>query len=123
MDIKAIRIMPRTRMCKGKGSRMRLGEWGRVWAKRVFLGYFVPWQQWLPTGRHGLCVARVITLPCAVCARAPNRIADLCLRALLTQAMLMALHDLGISQVFDVVYGASAGAINATYFLTGQRNG
>ncbi len=24
---------------------------------------------------------------------------------------------------FDAVYGASAGAINATYFLTGQREG
>ena len=24
---------------------------------------------------------------------------------------------------FDAVYGASAGAINATYFLTGQRDG
>ncbi|KAG2437370.1 hypothetical protein HXX76_006025 [Chlamydomonas incerta] len=45
------------------------------------------------------------------------------MRGCISGAMLMALHDLGISQVFDVVYGASAGAINATYFLTGQRNG
>ncbi len=45
------------------------------------------------------------------------------MRGCISGAMLMALHDLGISDVFDVVYGASAGAINATYFLTGQRCG
>ncbi|KAG2453129.1 hypothetical protein HYH02_002456 [Chlamydomonas schloesseri] len=45
------------------------------------------------------------------------------MRGCISGAMLMALHDLGVSHVFDVVYGASAGAINATYFLTGQRCG
>ncbi|KAK9856443.1 hypothetical protein WJX84_002513 [Apatococcus fuscideae] len=36
---------------------------------------------------------------------------------------LQALHDLGLRDVFDVAYGSSAGAINATYFLSGQREG
>lgn len=31
----------------------------------------------------------------------------------------MGLLDMGLTGVFDAVYGASAGAINATYFLTG----
>eukprot|EP00775_Hariotina_reticulata_P009223 gene9223-9388_t len=38
-------------------------------------------------------------------------------------AMLMGLLDMGLTGVFDAVYGASAGAINATYFLTGQPEG
>lgn len=45
------------------------------------------------------------------------------MRGCISGAMLMALHELGVSEVFDVVYGASAGAINATYFLSGQRYG
>ena len=32
--------------------------------------------------------------------------------------MVVALEQLGLSDVFDVIYGASAGALNATYFLT-----
>jgi predicted patatin/cPLA2 family phospholipase len=31
--------------------------------------------------------------------------------------------DICCRDAFDAVYGASAGAINATYFLTGQRDG
>lgn len=36
---------------------------------------------------------------------------------------LQAMHDLGMRDVFDAVYGSSAGAINSTYFLSGQREG
>jgi predicted patatin/cPLA2 family phospholipase len=36
---------------------------------------------------------------------------------------LQALGDLGLQNVFDAVYGSSAGAINSTYFLSGQRDG
>jgi predicted acylesterase/phospholipase RssA len=32
----------------------------------------------------------------------------------------MALEELGLTDVFDEVYGASAGAVNAAYFLAGQ---
>ena len=32
-----------------------------------------------------------------------------------------ALNDLGLRNAFDAVYGSSAGAINATYFLSGER--
>ncbi|GFR47605.1 hypothetical protein Agub_g9340, partial [Astrephomene gubernaculifera] len=45
------------------------------------------------------------------------------MRGCISGAMLMGLHDLGLTHVFDAVYGASAGAINATYFLSGQRHG
>ncbi|GLI62422.1 hypothetical protein VaNZ11_005044, partial [Volvox africanus] len=45
------------------------------------------------------------------------------MRGCISGAMLMALHELGLTDVFDAVYGASAGAINATYFLAGQRHG
>jgi predicted patatin/cPLA2 family phospholipase len=34
--------------------------------------------------------------------------------------MLVALEEMGLRDTFDVVYGASAGAFNATYFLAGQ---
>ena len=37
--------------------------------------------------------------------------------------MLVQLHDMGLRRVFDAVYGSSAGAINLTYFLAGQREG
>jgi predicted acylesterase/phospholipase RssA len=37
--------------------------------------------------------------------------------------MLMGLQDMGCTHCFDAVYGASAGAINSTYFLTGQPEG
>uniref|UniRef100_A0A7S1SUM6 Patatin n=1 Tax=Tetraselmis chuii TaxID=63592 RepID=A0A7S1SUM6_9CHLO len=45
------------------------------------------------------------------------------MRGSVTAGMLAALHDLGLQRVFDSVYGSSAGAINLTYFLTGQREG
>ncbi len=35
----------------------------------------------------------------------------------------MGLLDIGARETFDGVYGASAGAINGCYFLSGQRNG
>jgi hypothetical protein len=37
-------------------------------------------------------------------------------------AMLMGLSDMGLgANVFDAVYGASAGAINSTYYLSGEQ--
>ncbi|BDA50943.1 hypothetical protein COCOBI_17-1620 [Coccomyxa sp. Obi] len=45
------------------------------------------------------------------------------MRGVVTGAALQAMHDLGLRNAFDAVYGSSAGAINATYFLSGQRDG
>lgn len=45
------------------------------------------------------------------------------MRGVVTGAMLMKLHELGMRDCFDAIYGASAGAINATYFLSGQEHG
>jgi predicted patatin/cPLA2 family phospholipase len=42
------------------------------------------------------------------------------MRGVISCAALMALEELGMSDVFDEVYGASAGAANAAYFLAGQ---
>src|SRR5215470_2607655 len=42
------------------------------------------------------------------------------MRGVISCAALMALEDLGMTDVFDDVYGASAGAVNAAYFLAGQ---
>src|SRR5262245_63389278 len=42
------------------------------------------------------------------------------MRGVISCAALMALEDLGMTKVFDEVYGASAGALNAAYFLAGQ---
>lgn len=42
------------------------------------------------------------------------------MRGIVTGAMLMGLQDMGLTHCFDAVYGASAGAINSTYFLTGN---
>ena len=42
------------------------------------------------------------------------------MRGIISCAALMALEDLGMTEVFDEVYGASAGAVNAAYFLAGQ---
>lgn len=39
------------------------------------------------------------------------------MRGVTSGGMLVALHDLGLSDAFDVVYGCSSGAINASYFL------
>ena len=62
--------------------------------------------------------------------RAPGDTATLALvvegggmRGAVSGGGLQALHDLGLRDAFDVVYGSSAGAINATYFLSGQRDG
>src|SRR6266576_7212705 len=42
------------------------------------------------------------------------------MRGVISCAALMSLQDLGLTTVFDEVYGASAGAVNAAYFLAGQ---
>ena len=42
------------------------------------------------------------------------------MRGVISCAALMALEDIGLTQAFDEVYGASAGAVNAAYFLAGQ---
>lgn len=42
------------------------------------------------------------------------------MRGVVSAGMLWALEDLGCHNVFDAVYGSSAGAINAAYFLAGQ---
>lgn len=42
------------------------------------------------------------------------------MRGVVSCAALMGLEDLGMTHVFDEVYGASAGAVNAAYFLAGQ---
>jgi predicted patatin/cPLA2 family phospholipase len=42
------------------------------------------------------------------------------MRGVISCASLMALEELGMTEVFDEVYGASAGAVNAAYFLAGQ---
>ncbi|HEY3505637.1 MAG TPA: patatin-like phospholipase family protein [Actinocatenispora sp.] len=42
------------------------------------------------------------------------------MRGVLSGAMLTALEDLGFGSVFDGVYGASSGALNAAYFLAGD---
>lgn len=42
------------------------------------------------------------------------------MRGVVAGGMLAALEDLGLSHAFDAVYGSSAGAIGATYFLSKQ---
>ena len=42
------------------------------------------------------------------------------MRGVISCASLMALEELGLTEIFDEVYGASAGAVNAAYFLAGQ---
>src|SRR5499433_3227138 len=42
------------------------------------------------------------------------------MRGVISCAALMGLEELGMTDVFDEVYGASAGAVNAAYFLAGQ---
>src|ERR1043165_8964616 len=42
------------------------------------------------------------------------------MRGVISCASLMSLEELGLTEVFDEVYGASAGAVNAAYFLAGQ---
>ncbi|KAK9839773.1 hypothetical protein WJX81_000473 [Elliptochloris bilobata] len=45
------------------------------------------------------------------------------MRGVVSGGALQAMHDLEMLDAFDAVYGSSAGAINATYFLSGQRDG
>lgn len=45
------------------------------------------------------------------------------MRGCVSGGALQALTDLGLRECFDAVYGSSAGAINSTYFLSGQRSG
>jgi predicted patatin/cPLA2 family phospholipase len=42
------------------------------------------------------------------------------MRGVISAGMMWALEDLGFADLFDAVYGSSAGAINAAYFLAGQ---
>jgi predicted patatin/cPLA2 family phospholipase len=42
------------------------------------------------------------------------------MRGVVSAGMVWALEDLGYAHAFDAVYGSSAGAINAAYFLGGQ---
>src|SRR5205809_3781002 len=42
------------------------------------------------------------------------------MRGVISCAALMGLEELGMTEAFDEVYGASAGAVNAAYFLAGQ---
>lgn len=42
------------------------------------------------------------------------------MRGVVSAGMVSALEDLGLTNAFDAVYGSSAGAINAAYFLAGQ---
>ena len=42
------------------------------------------------------------------------------MRGVISAGMVWALEELGCTGAFDAVYGASAGAINAAYFLAGQ---
>lgn len=45
------------------------------------------------------------------------------MRGCVSGGALQALADLGLLHVFDATYGSSAGAINLSYFLSGQRDG
>src|SRR5215813_2663129 len=42
------------------------------------------------------------------------------MRGVISCAALQGLEELGMTEVFDEVYGGSAGAVNAAYFLAGQ---
>ncbi len=42
------------------------------------------------------------------------------MRGVFTAGALCALEELGLRSIFDAVYGSSAGAVNASYFLSGQ---
>lgn len=42
------------------------------------------------------------------------------MRGVVSGAMLMGLRALGLTNAFDAVYGASAGAMGAAYFVSGQ---
>jgi len=42
------------------------------------------------------------------------------MRGVISAGMVSALESFGLTDAFDAVYGSSAGAINAAYFLAGQ---
>jgi len=42
------------------------------------------------------------------------------MRGVISAGMVSALEELGLAGAFDAIYGSSAGAINAAYFLAGQ---
>jgi predicted acylesterase/phospholipase RssA len=42
------------------------------------------------------------------------------MRGVVSAAMLTALDDLGLGNVFDAIYGSSSGAMNGAYFLSGE---
>ena len=42
------------------------------------------------------------------------------MRGVVSAGMVCALEELGLTSAFDAVYGSSAGALNAAYFLAGQ---
>jgi predicted patatin/cPLA2 family phospholipase len=42
------------------------------------------------------------------------------MRGVISAGMVGALEELGLTDAFDAIYGSSAGAINAAYFLAGQ---
>jgi predicted patatin/cPLA2 family phospholipase len=42
------------------------------------------------------------------------------MRGVVSAAMITALEDLGLTDAFDAVYGASSGSVNAAYFLAGD---
>ena len=68
---------------------------------------------------------------CLVAVAVPLAVADLKsmflyslgMRGCVSGGALQAISDLGLRDAFDTVYGSSAGAINSTYFLSGQRQG
>ena len=45
------------------------------------------------------------------------------MRGAVNGGALQVLHQLGLRDAFDAVYGASAGALNAAFFLSGQLDG
>ena len=45
------------------------------------------------------------------------------MQGIIAAAGLLHLKSLGLRNTFDAVYGASAGAISAAYFLSGQDQG
>lgn len=53
----------------------------------------------------------------------PNACACCAEQGIISAAMLIAIDRLGLKRCFDAIYGSSAGAINSTFFLTGQEYG
>lgn len=53
----------------------------------------------------------------------PSLIHPAGMRGCVSGGALQAISDFGLKNAFDAVYGSSAGAINGTYFLSGQRQG